>query len=209
MTDSTTNSKPIYVYGEKEIQLLNRQDPVLGAWIRRFGPVEREVTPDRFEALIRSLIGQQISRKAAASVFGRLAAVPGGIAPDTLAKTPDEVLRPCGLSARKAGWIRHLSAEVATGRLDLHALDDLSDDEVAARLQKLPGVGIWTAEMFLIFAMQRPDVVSWGDLGIRRGMASLYGYESLTREQFLRHRADYSPYGTVASLYLWAASVEL
>lgn len=207
MTDATAGTRPIYEYGEKEIELLNRQDPVLGAWIRRLGPVAREVTPDRFEALIRSLIGQQISRKAAESVFRRLAAVPGGIAPATLAVTSDEILRPCGLSARKAGWIRHLSDEVASGRLDLHALDELSDDEVVVQLQALPGVGVWTAEMFLIFAMQRPDVVSWGDLGIRRGMAALYGYEKLTRELFARHRADYSPHGTVASLYLWAASV--
>lgn len=176
----------------------------MGALIDRMGPLRRAIQPDRFQALVDSIVSQQISGKAAQSVLAKLERVVEGISPEALAGVPGEILRSCGLSERKAGWIHHLSLEVADGRLDLDGLDALADDEVVARLVALPGIGVWTAEMFLIFAMQRPDVVSWGDFGIRRGMSLLYGVETLTKKEFLARRQAYSPCGTVASLYLWA-----
>ena len=95
---------------------------------------------------------------------------------------------------------------MARGELDLAGLRSLSDADVILRLTALPGVGRWTAEMYLLFSLQRPDVVSWGDLAIRRGMMNLYGLTTLSREEFDRYRRRYSPYGSVASLYLWAVS---
>ncbi|MBP7401230.1 MAG: DNA-3-methyladenine glycosylase 2 family protein [Clostridia bacterium] len=195
---------PIYEYGRTEIDRLKRQDPVLGELIDRLGPLQREVGTDRFGTLVDSIVSQQISGKAAESVLARLDGLPGGRSPDALTAAPIDVLRACGLSARKAGWLQGLAHEVASGRLDLAGLDALEDGEIVGRLAALPGIGVWTAEMFLIFSMRRPDVVSWGDFGIRRGMERLYGYDRITRENFRRHRKDYSPYGTVASLYLWA-----
>ena len=130
----------------------------------------------------------------------------GTITPKTLgAATADEIQK-CGMSMRKAGYIREIADEVVSGNLDLAGLYSLSDDEVIARLTALNGVGIWTVEMLLIFSMERPDVVSWGDYAIRRGMMRLYGIGSLDRAQFAALRKRYSPYGSVASLYLWEIS---
>jgi len=107
---------------------------------------------------------------------------------------------------RKAGYIKVIGEAVATGELDLAGLRNLSDDEVIARLQEFEGVGAWTAEMLLIFSMERPDVLSWNDLAIRRGMMNLYGKTMLDKEQFEVLRKRYSPYGSIASLYLWEIS---
>jgi DNA-3-methyladenine glycosylase II len=112
------------------------------------------------------------------------------------------------LPQRKAVWLQHLGEQVASGALDLAALAAHPDAAVIAALTRLPGVGVWTAEMWLIFALGRPDVVSWGDRAIRRGMQRLYGLERLERRQFLECRARYRPYGTVASFYLWALAGE-
>jgi DNA-3-methyladenine glycosylase II len=204
MEELSSGDMIYFKYGNLETDLLKAQDPVLGTLIDRMGPLQREVYLDRFQALVDSIVSQQISGKAAQSVLARLERVTEGISPEALAGVPGEILRTCGLSERKVGWIQNLAREVTNGRLDLDGLDALGDDEVVARLVTLPGIGTWTAEMFLIFAMQRPDVVSWGDFGIRRGMSLLYGLETLDRKEFLVRRQAYSPCGTVASLYLWA-----
>jgi len=115
-------------------------------------------------------------------------------------------IRGCGIPDRKAGYIKMAADLVLSGGLDLEGLCRLSDEEVVKTLTALPGIGRWTAEMLLIFSMRRPDVVSYSDLGIRRGMKRVYGLKELTREQFMHYRNRYSPYGTVASFYLWAAS---
>jgi DNA-3-methyladenine glycosylase II len=112
------------------------------------------------------------------------------------------------MSMRKATYIKGMAEACAKGDLDLDGLKLLPDQEVVARLSALRGIGAWTAEMILIFSLQRPDVVSWNDLAIRRGMMILYGLDQLTRDRFDQHRKRYSPYGSVASLYLWEISHE-
>ena len=112
-------------------------------------------------------------------------------------------IQQCGLSMRKARYIHGASRAVAMQELMLEEFPSLPDAEIISRLSALDGIGVWTAEMLLIFSLQRPDVVSWGDLAIRRGMMALYGLSSLTRTQFDNYRQRYSPYGSVASLYLW------
>ena len=107
---------------------------------------------------------------------------------------------------KKAVTIAGIANVVLSGELDLDALRASPDDDVVTRLTALDGIGLWTAEMILIFSLGRGDVVSWGDLAIRRGMTRLYGLETLTRGQFLRYRERYSPHGSVASLYLWAVA---
>lgn len=193
-------------YGEAELEHLRERDPAMGAAIDRIGMIEREVIPDLFAALVHSIVGQQVSSRAAASVWMRLQESLGAVTPQTVAAASVEELRRCGLSGRKAEYVRGAADAVLRGELDLSGLHDLSDEEVIARLSSLRGVGTWTAEMLLIFSMERPDVVSWSDLAIRRGMRALYGLEALDREQFDRYRERYSPYGSVASLYLWAVS---
>ena len=190
-------------YGTSEIEHLKKRDRRLGIAIDQIGMIERAITPDIFTAIVASVAGQQISAKAAETVWNRMEERFGIITPITLSAATDEEIRQCGISLRKAGYIKGITTAVADGNLDLDGLHELSDEDVISRLTALRGVGIWTAEMLLIFAMERPDVVSWGDLAIRRGMMRLYGKESINRAAFERYRKRYSPHGSVASLYLW------
>ncbi|HII99724.1 MAG TPA: DNA-3-methyladenine glycosylase 2 family protein [Methanoregula sp.] len=190
-------------YGTTEIEHLKKRDWRLGAAIDEIGMIKRAINPDLFNALVASVAGQQISAKAAETVWSRMEERFGIITPDTISAATAEEIRHCGISLKKAGYIKGIGNAVVDGNLDLNGLHELSDDDVITRLTDLRGVGIWTAEMLLIFAMERPDVLSWGDLAIRRGMMRLYGKESIDRAVFERYRKRYSPYGTVASLYLW------
>ncbi|MDD2200229.1 MAG: DNA-3-methyladenine glycosylase [Bacteroidales bacterium] len=198
--------KDTFKYGQTEINYLSERDEILGSAIERIGPLEREVIPDFFEALINSIVSQQISGKAADTVWKRLVELLGEITASSIVETAEEDIQKCGMSHRKASYIKGAAAAVLNGQLDIERLRTLPDEAVIKELSALRGIGVWTAEMLLIFSLQRPDVISWLDLGIRRGMKTLYGYEELTREQFLYHSETYSPCGTVASLYLWAIS---
>jgi len=197
----------LFEYGLAEIGHLKRRDRKLGAAIDRIGIIEREVTPDLFTALVKSVVAQQISSKAADTVWGRLCRQLSIITPESIAATDVADIQKCGLSMRKAGYIKGLGDAVICGELDLLKLAELPDAEITKKLSSLHGLGVWTAEILLIFSLCRPDVVSWGDLAIRRGMMNLYGLEKLSKDEFDRFRKRYSPYGSVASLYLWAVSV--
>jgi len=197
-----------FKYGQVEIEHLKRRDKKLGVAIDRIGAIEREVTPDLFTALVKSIVAQQISTRAADTVWGRLCAQLADITPESIAAAGVSEIQKCGLSMRKAGYIKGLGNAAICGELDLVGLGVLSDDEIVKKLLSLRGLGVWTAEMIMIFSLCRPDVVSWGDLAIRRGMMNLYGLKKLSKEQFERYRKRYSPYGSVASLYLWALSVQ-
>jgi 3-methyladenine DNA glycosylase/8-oxoguanine DNA glycosylase len=192
-----------FEYGQKEIDHLRRKDPKLGRAIERIGMLEREVMPDLFEALASCIVAQQVSGKAADAIWGKLKAKLGKVTPKAVAAAGDGDLRACGLSGQKLGYLRGIADGVLDGSIDLEALRDLPNAEVAERLTALRGVGRWTVEMLLIFSLMRPDVISFGDLGIRRGMMRLYGLKTLSREQFDRYAKRYSPFGTVASMYLW------
>ena len=196
----------IFRYGRTAIDHLGKRDKRLGKAIEEIGMIERNVTPDLFMALVASVASQQVSAKAAETVWNRMEERFGTITPDALAAITAEEIQQCGMSMRKAGYIKGIGDAVAAGNLDLAGLHELPDDEVIARLTALNGVGVWTAEMLLIFSLERPDVVSWGDLAIRRGIMRLYGKEAIDRAAFERYRKRYSPYGSVASLYLWEIS---
>jgi DNA-3-methyladenine glycosylase II len=202
------NYMHLFQYGQREIDHLSRRDIKLGRAIVRLGMIERQVVPDLFEALVHSVVAQQISRAAADTVWGRLRRRLAGVTPRSVARTEASEIQKCGLSMRKAGSIRGIGEAVLRGGLNLSELRELPDERVIERLSSLPGIGVWTAEMILIFSLRRPDVVSWGDLAIRRGMMNLYGLKELSRNQFERFRKRYSPCGSVASLYLWALSAE-
>lgn len=199
----------IFPYGQAEIDHLKRRDKKLGAAMDALGMLERRVTPDLFAALLRSIVAQQISTKAVDTIWGRLCGKVGPVrevTPQTIAGLDVSDIQQCGMSMRKAGYIKGIAEAAARGEVDLSRLIELADEEIITTLSSLPGVGVWTAEMLLIHSLCRPDVVSWGDLAIRRGMMTLYGLKTLTRLQFDRYRKRYSPYGSVASIYLWALS---
>ena len=196
-----------FEYGEKEIAWLKARDKRLGAAIEKLGHLRRPITPDLFTALIRFVIEQQISVAAAKTVNARLLALcEGNIRAGTILRAGAQAIQACGTSMRKAQYIIGIAEAVHAGNLDLSGIPAMSDQEVITALTSLKGIGVWTAEMLLIMSLERPDILSWGDLAIQRGMMNLYGHRILTREQFERYRRRYSPYGTTASLYLWALS---
>jgi len=191
-----------FEYGEQEIDYLCKRDKKLGAAIDRIGIIKRKINPNTFAALVESIIAQQISTKAATTITGRLTTLCGTDFAGLYTLTTEEI-QACGMSMRKAGYIKGIAEAVASGAVDFDTLHDMNDQEVIKTLTTLSGVGIWTVEMLLIFSLMRPNVVSYGDLAIRRGMMRLYGLTDLTKEQFERYAKRYAPYGSVASLYLW------
>lgn len=196
----------VFKYGQKELNYLKKKDKKLALVIDNIGIIEREVITDLFPALVSSIVSQQISSKAAETVWRRLKDELEDITPESIVAAEVEAIQKCGLSMRKASYIKGIGEAVSKGELNLLKLHEMDDNEVIVKLSSLKGIGVWTAEMLLIFSMERPDVVSWGDLAIRRGMMNLYGLKTLSKEQFGKYRKRYSPYGSVASLYLWAIS---
>ena len=199
------NQKLYFEYGEQELAHLRKKDKKLSALIDHIGIIRRRVNPDLFSALVESIIGQQISSKAAETVCRKLHEL-SGIKAHNLHKLSVEEIQACGMSMRKAGYIKDIAKAAVTKAIDFDALPSKSDGEIIQTLTAVKGIGIWTVEMLLIFSLMRPDIVSYGDLGIRRGMMQLYGHKDLPRERFMRYARRYSPYGSVASLYLWEMS---
>lgn len=199
---------PYFEYGEAEINYLKGKDKRLAEAIDRIGFVKREVIPDLFAALVNSIIGQQISMKAVETIWGRMLERFGAIMPETIAELSADELQSVGITMRKALYIKNIAKAVLDGGFRMDELSALPDDEVAIRLSTLNGVGVWTAEMLMIFSMQRKNIVSWDDLAIRRGMMMLYHHRKLDKVKFEKYKRRYSPCGTVASLYLWEISLD-
>jgi len=197
---------PIFDYGQTEIDYLKRKDKKLGAAIDKIGIIQREITPDPFTALVSSVVSQQISKKAAETVWNRLCVLIKDITPESMAQVELSDIKACGMSERKASYIKGIADAALSGTVDFKKLHTLPDEEIILQLSSLHGVGVWTAEMLLIFSLNRPDVLSFKDLAICRGMMNIYGLKELPKERFERYRKRYSPYGSVASLYLWASS---
>lgn len=198
---------PLFPVTTEALAALSRKDKRLAAVIETLGPIRREIRPDPFAALLHSIAGQQISMKAQETVWQRLrtlAHAHGGLSPRVMARLPAGTLRAAGLSARKAACIHAAAEAFDRGDLSIDALRAAGDADVRAALTALPGVGLWTAEMILLFSLQRPDIFSWGDLAIRRGLCRLHHHREMPRQRFERYRRRYSPYGSTASLYLWA-----
>jgi DNA-3-methyladenine glycosylase II len=193
---------------ERARRRLMRRDPILGAVIRKIGPCRLAARQhqDHLTALVRALIGQQLSTRAAATVFNRFTDLFDGSVPTVagIGALGDAALRDAGLSPQKLGYIRDLCARVSDGRLELDRLDALADDEVIERLTAVTGVGKWTAEMFLIFRLQRPDVLPADDLGIARAVQKQYRLRSRPNaRRILQIGEPWRPFRSIASWYLW------
>jgi DNA-3-methyladenine glycosylase II len=188
---------------------LMRRDPVLGKAIKRIGAcgmADRQ-RKDHLSALVGAIVSQQLSTKAAATIFGRFVALfPDGHIPHAgaIAARSDGELRGVGLSGQKVGYMRDLCARILDGRLQLDELKVLADEEVIERLVAVKGFGRWTAEMFLMFRLHRPDVLPAGDLGIVNAIHRLYGLRKKPdAKRILRMGEAWRPYRSVASWYLW------
>jgi DNA-3-methyladenine glycosylase II len=194
---------------ERARRVLMRRDPILGAAIKRIGPcgmADRQ-RKDHLSALVGSIVSQQLSTKAAATIFGRFTALfPDHHIPDAaaIAAIDDARLRGVGLSGQKVGYLRDLSARIMDGRLNLDELDTLPDEAVIERLTAVKGFGRWTAEMFLMFRLHRPDVLPIDDLGIQNAIQRLYRLRKRpTAKRMLQLGELWKPYRSVASWYLW------
>lgn len=190
-------------------------DPTMGALIERLGPIDIETRlrrrqeerpADAYGALLRAIVGQQLSTKAARTIYLRVVELFGGAtpAPEQLLEASEEDLRACGLSGRKTEYVRDLARHVLGGELELDRLDQLSDEEVIEEIVAVRGLGQWTAEMFLLFHLERPDVLSGGDLGIRKAIQVEYGLEEMPPPaRVIEIGEPWRPYRSLASLYLW------
>lgn len=203
-----TEPERLFVCPAAGLAWLAAKDQKLGAFIEATGPLGRRIYPDPFTGLCRAIIGQQISGKALNSIWARYRAAFAPLTPEQILSQPLEALRACGISQRKAEYLRGIAAAFASGAISANALAQMDDESLIEALGALRGVGRWTAEMLLIFTFQRQNVLSFADLGIRTGMCQLYGYDSLDRERFLAHRENYAPYGTIAAFYLWEAAAQ-
>ncbi len=192
-----------FKYGKKEIDYLKSRDRRLGEIIDRIGHISWTVEPDLFSAVVQNIVAQQISGKAAESILARIGEALGEITPEIVAKTEEQTFRACGVSSRKTEYIKDFAAKIVSGEFDLAAVTKMPDAEVIAALSSLRGIGVWTAEMLLLFTLQRPDVLSYGDLGIHRGMRMIYRHRTISRALFEKYRRRLSPCGSVASLYFW------
>ena len=194
---------------ERARRTLMRRDKRLGALIKRVGrcglPDSRGHDP--FAGLVRVILSQQLSGKAADTIFGRVVALTGGLdamTPTALRAVEVTALRGAGVSGPKARYLHDLADRALDGRLDLHALDGCSDDEVIATITSVKGLGRWSAEMFLMFRLNRPDIFPVGDLGIVKGMQKLYGMRRPPSPRTMMRRAEFwRPYRSVAAWYLW------
>ena len=190
---------------------LRRADPVLARVMDRFGPFKLEPRSEPYVSLIRSIMFQQLARPAASAILRRLLAlysndsrVPG---PLELLATTDEQFRLAGVSRQKAGYLRDLASHVAEGTLDFDSINHLADQEIIVRLTTVKGIGEWTAHMFLMFDLGRPDVLPIGDLGVRKGMRLTYHLEQTPTPADARVIGDpWAPYRSVGSWYMWRAA---
>jgi DNA-3-methyladenine glycosylase II len=189
-------------------RVLMRRDPVLAPVIRKYRERSLIEGPpvDPFPALVRTIVGQQLSTKAAATIHGRLVAlIPGGIAtPLAIAGLSDEQLRHVGMSRQKSAYLRDLAAKAESGELPLDALSEMTDEQVIETITKVKGLGRWSAEMFLMFRLRRPDVLPVDDLGIVNAIHRLYKLRKKpTADRILKLGEVWRPYRTVACYYLW------
>ena len=199
-----TAHEPVDPWAEG-VAFLRALDPKWEAIIDAVGPCRLNLRPDRVACLVRAIVGQQISSKAATSIDRRLRDLAGEThEPAALLALGEEGIRSAGLSGVKARYVLNLSRAVSEGTVPLHEVHDWEDEAIIAALTTIKGVGAWTAEMFLIFALGRPDILSVGDLGIRVGLRSFYGLDDLPTPQECRALTEaWRPYRTVAMWYLW------
>jgi DNA-3-methyladenine glycosylase II len=195
-------------FGRRAVAYLKKVDPVLGQVIEQVGSFKGwpASTGTHFDAVCRSIVFQQLSGSAAGTIHGRFQGLYGGRTPQPaeLASTSDEHLRSIGLSRQKSAYLKDLGSRVALGELPIETLHELSDEEIISALTQVKGIGRWTAQMFLMFRLGRPDILPDLDLGVQKGIQRAYRLRKLpTPERVKKIGAKWAPYRTVGSWYMW------
>ena len=193
-------------YGETELSYLRQKDKRLCTVIDRIGHIDRAVDTDLFSSVVHHIVGQQISTKAQATVWRRMQDALGEVNAETILAAGVPKLQSLGMTFRKAEYITDFAEKVHTGAFDLGAVARMSDEDAIRALSALKGIGVWTAEMILLFCMQRPDIFSYDDLAIQRGLRMVYHHRKIDRKLFEKYRRRFHPYCSVTSLYLWAVA---
>jgi DNA-3-methyladenine glycosylase II len=200
----SSNRSIILDSGDGASQALAAADRRLGALIQRIGHFERGPVEGGFPVIVRSIVGQQLSEKVAPIIWDRLVQRIG-TTPDAIARATPDDLRGCGLSGRKVEYLQGIARATLSGEVDWDALEEEPDEQVIAELTKLRGIGRWTAEMYLIFSLGRPDVLALDDLGVRTSAGKMLGLGRPTTREELAERGElWRPYRSIASLWLWA-----
>ena len=195
-----------FAYGEEETDYLKKKDKRMAEVIDRIGHVERKVDTDLFSAVVHHIVGQQISTKAQETIWQRMLSALGEVNAETVLAAGVSKLQSLGMTFRKAEYITDFAEKVHTGVFSLDAVAHMDDEDAIRALSSLKGIGVWTAEMILLFCLQRPDIFSYDDLAIQRGLRMVYHHREIDRRLFEKYRCRFHPYCSVASLYLWAAS---
>lgn len=195
-----------FIYGSKEVEYLKSKDKVLGELIDQIGHIERETDTDLFSSVVHHIIGQQISTKAQTTIWNRMREKYGEVNAETISAADLGELQSLGMTFRKAEYITDFAGKVHSGEFDLEVISEMSDEDAIKALASLKGIGVWTAEMILLFCLQRPDIFSYDDLAIQRGLRMVYHHRKIDRKLFEKYRRRFSPYCSVASLYLWAVA---
>ena len=201
-----TNMPEYFQYGETEMDYLRKKDKILGDYIQKTGMIYREVDTDLFSSVIHHIIGQQISNKAQATIWNRIRENRKEITPDSIASCSRDLLQSFGMTYWKADNILDFARKARSGEFDIESVKTMSDKDAIVYLSSLKGIGVWTAEMILLFSLERKDIFSYDDLAIQRGLRILYHHRKITRKLFEKYRRRFSPYCSIASLYLWKIS---
>lgn len=195
-----------FEYSDGAAEYLKNRDRRLGEVIEQIGHIDRPVDTDLFSSVIHHIVGQQISAKAQQTLWARMKDGLGEVTADSLRAAGREKIQSFGLTFRKADYILDFAEKVQKGAFDIGAVEKMSDRKAIEALSSLKGIGVWTAEMILLFCLQRPDILSYGDLAILRGMRMVYRHREITRDRFEKYRRRLSPYCSVASLYFWSVA---
>ncbi len=193
-------------YDEKETEYLKSKCKKLAFVIDKVGHIERQVDKDLFSAVVHHIVGQQISTKAQETIWKRIEDGLGVVNADTILKAGIKKLQSFGITFKKAEYITDFANKIKNGEFDLEAIWQKTDEEVIKELSALKGIGVWTAEMLLLFCMERKNVFSYDDLAIQRGIRMVYHHKKITKPLFEKYRKRFSPYCSVASLYFWAVA---
>lgn len=195
-----------FEYGDEATEYLKRKDKKFCAVIDRVGHIDLEIDTDLFSSVVHHIIGQQISTKAQKTLWKRMNDGLGEITADTLIDAGRDKIQAFGTTFIKTDYILDFARKVKSGEFDIDAVEHMSDEDAIAALSSLKGIGVWTAEMILLFCLQRPDILSYGDLAILRGMRMVYRHRKIDKILFEKYRRRLSPYCSVASLYFWAVA---
>lgn len=191
-----------FKYDDQALLYLKSKDQTLGEVIDKIGHIDRGVDTDLFSSVVHHIIGQQISTKAQATIWQRISENLGVLNADSIIAAGVEKLQSFGMTFRKAEYITDFAVKIKNGTFDLEGIWHKSDEEAIAALRSLKGIGVWTAEMILLFCMQRQNIFSFDDLAIQRGLRMVYHHRNIDRKLFEKYRRRFSPYCSVASLYL-------